>query len=68
MLYCIDMTPLVVIYVVEYGYYQIEITKNINKLHQTFLFEEKLTNSLLYCIDMPPLVDIYVVQYSYYQI
>ena len=68
MLHCIDMTPLVVIYVVQYSYYQIEITKNINKPHQTFLFEEKLTNSLLYCIDGPPLVLIYVVEYSYYQI
>ena len=68
LLYFNDLTPLVVIHVVQHINYQIYIIQNTNIRQQNFLFQDKLTNLMLYSIEMPPLVVIYVVQHRYNQL
>ena len=61
LLYIINMHPLVVIYVVQYIYYQNLITQNVSIRNQTNSIQQKSTINLLYIINMHPLVVIYVI-------
>ena len=68
LLYCINIPPLAVIYVVQHIYYQYLSTQNVNIRLQTELTSMRNWQfNMLYCINIPPLVVIYVVQHNYYQ-